>query len=83
MKVYEFIRNTVSSTPGYEMDELIAINDNARTVGVKFYSERNLFKEVVKLELGVSDEDTTLLTEYDLDRILIENEVYVKVVDDF
>ena len=83
MIVYEYIRNTISDTPGYEMDEFIAVNDKAISVGIKFYSERNLFKEVIKQELGLKEEDLTILTDFDIDRILIDNNIYVKVVDDF
>ena len=81
IKVYEYVRRCIFDYPGYEMDEYLSINDNSLNLRLKYYSERAIMADILIFEGVLDRNDDRLITEFDLERLLIDNNLYMKVVD--
>lgn len=79
IKEYKFLRTDYSDTPGWETDEYIGINVDMGP----YYSERSVLLAVLLVEGLFEDFDTTeqLLT-IDIEKILLDNNVYVSWEDE-
>ena len=79
MKNFEVLREPISSEPGWEMENFYDLSGNnfpTRT------SERaTIIQILVACGILESEEGAEFITNYDLDRILIENNIAVTFID--